>query len=112
MAGSGLSDILLEAGLISSGSIDGVMTGRHYDRALHCHQVLVECLEQLLFEKYLSQKNDRNLLAFLSEDSQRKIQALVHSPSAETLSDAITDEGLMHFIDGYLQFKKDVAGGL
>ena len=37
MAGSGLSDILLEAGLIASGSLEGVMSGKHYDRAMHCH---------------------------------------------------------------------------
>ena len=54
MAGSGLSDILLEAGLITSGSVDGVIKGKHYDRAMHCHKVLLEALEQLLFEKFLS----------------------------------------------------------
>jgi hypothetical protein len=30
MAGTGLSDILLEAGLIGSGSVTDVMTGTHY----------------------------------------------------------------------------------
>ena len=34
MEGSGLSDILLEAGLIGSGSVTGVMTGKHYSRAM------------------------------------------------------------------------------
>ncbi len=37
MAGSGLADILMESGLISSGPLAGVMTGKHYDRALNCH---------------------------------------------------------------------------
>ena len=31
MAGSGLSDILLEAGLIGSGSLASVMSGKHYE---------------------------------------------------------------------------------
>ncbi|KAH3750632.1 hypothetical protein DPMN_185160 [Dreissena polymorpha] len=31
MSGSGLSDIMLEAGLIGSGSIQGVFTGRHFE---------------------------------------------------------------------------------
>jgi hypothetical protein len=30
MQGSGLSDILLEAGLIASGSLNGVLSGKHY----------------------------------------------------------------------------------
>jgi hypothetical protein len=39
MEGTGLSDILLEAGLIGSGSVTGVMTGKHYSRAT----ALVSC---------------------------------------------------------------------
>ena len=42
MEGTGLSDILLEAGLIGSGSVTGVMTGKHYSRAMHCHKILLE----------------------------------------------------------------------
>jgi hypothetical protein len=47
-----LSDILLEAGLIGSGSVTGVMTGKHYSRAMHCHKILLEALERLLFEEF------------------------------------------------------------
>ena len=31
MAGSGLSDVLLEAGLTVSGSLNGVLKGKNYD---------------------------------------------------------------------------------
>ncbi|KAL5022875.1 hypothetical protein ScPMuIL_002030 [Solemya velum] len=48
MAGSGFSDILLEAGLITSGSIEGVLKGKHYERAMNCHKVMFEGLEPLL----------------------------------------------------------------
>jgi hypothetical protein len=41
MEGTGLSDILLEADLIGSGSVTGVMTGKHYSRAMHCHKILL-----------------------------------------------------------------------
>ena len=42
MDGSGLSDILLEAGLITSGSLSGVKSGTNYSRSIQCHKVLVE----------------------------------------------------------------------
>jgi hypothetical protein len=42
MEGTGLSDILLEACLIGSGSVTGVMTGKHYCRAMHCQKILLE----------------------------------------------------------------------
>jgi len=44
MAGTGLRDVLVEAGLISGGSLDGVISGKHYNRALHCHKAILECL--------------------------------------------------------------------
>ena len=52
MAGYGLSDILIESGLISSDSLDGVLKGKN-NRAMHCHNILVEALEQLLFQRFL-----------------------------------------------------------
>ncbi len=41
MNGSGLSDVLLEADLITSGSLKGVESGKQYDRALHCHKSML-----------------------------------------------------------------------
>jgi hypothetical protein len=52
MEGTGLSDILLEAGLIGSGSITGVMTGKHYSRAMHYHKILLDALARFLFEEF------------------------------------------------------------
>ena len=35
MSGSGLEDILIEADLMSSGSLKGVMSGKHFERSIH-----------------------------------------------------------------------------
>ena len=35
MAGSGLFDVLLEAGLVGSDSVHGVLIGKHYERAIN-----------------------------------------------------------------------------
>jgi len=47
---------IVESGLEGSGSLTGVMSGRHYSRAMHCHKVMLEALERLLIEKYCFQK--------------------------------------------------------
>ena len=44
MEGSGFGDILLESGLISSGSLQGVLSGKNYSRATRCHKVLSEAM--------------------------------------------------------------------
>ena len=62
MNGSGFSDVLLEAGLISSGSLQGVLSGKHYTRAMHCHKVMLESLERLLLEMFLSKRVEEQLV--------------------------------------------------
>lgn len=36
---AGLSDILIESGIVASGSVSGVLEGRHYNRAVRTHKV-------------------------------------------------------------------------
>ena len=37
MKGSGFEEIVIEAGLCASGSLDSVLKGRHYNRAIRIH---------------------------------------------------------------------------
>ena len=36
---AGLADILVESGIVGSGSVAGVLEGRHYNRAVRTHKV-------------------------------------------------------------------------
>jgi hypothetical protein len=47
---SGLADILIEAGLITPGSVHGVLRGKNYSRAMNCHLTVLEALERLLYQ--------------------------------------------------------------
>ncbi|XP_046346792.1 uncharacterized protein LOC124127441 [Haliotis rufescens] len=93
MNGSGLSDILLESGLIASGSITGVLSGKHYERAMHCHKVLLECLERLPMTQYVASQGQTEALSSLSEQSK---QLLV----------------LVNYIKGFQQYRDDIRAGL
>ncbi|KAK3732161.1 hypothetical protein RRG08_026543 [Elysia crispata] len=52
MKGSGFEDIITEAGLCASGSLDKMMNGKHYNRALRVHTIMLEALERLLFTAF------------------------------------------------------------
>lgn len=39
---AGLADILVESGIVGSGSVNGVLEGKHYNRALRTHKVLFD----------------------------------------------------------------------
>ena len=58
MERSGLSNILFEAGLVGFGSINWVLTGKHYSRSIHCHKTLLEALERLLLEEFCVSKGE------------------------------------------------------
>ena len=53
--GSGFCDILIESGLMTTGSLNGVLSGKGYDRALNCHRSLCEALIRLLYSKFIEQ---------------------------------------------------------
>ncbi len=55
VAGSGLEDILFQAGLCSSGSISGVISGKHYNRCWLIHEAFAEALERLFMERFSPQ---------------------------------------------------------
>ena len=62
MAGSGFEDILLESGLISSGSLQGVVTGNNFSRSMHSHEVLYEALSRLLMKKFMQETTEFNIV--------------------------------------------------
>ena len=51
--GSGFEDVVFQASVCSSGSLNGVLSGTHYNRAWTVHATFSEALERLLFERFL-----------------------------------------------------------
>ena len=87
LAGSGLSEVFLEAGLVGSGSLSGVMSDKHsYERALSCHTTLLECLEQLLLAEFVNIHGAENLNEVLPKDASEKLSALGIHLTKEKLS--------------------------
>ena len=42
-SGAGLEDILIESGIVATGSVSGVLQGTHYNRAICTHKVKYIC---------------------------------------------------------------------
>ena len=68
MAGSDFSDVFLEAGMITKGSMTGVMNGKNYSHALNCHKTLTKATFRLLFNKFIEEHELSNNLKLLAED--------------------------------------------
>ena len=57
VSGSGVEDVIFQANVCSSGSLNGVLSGSHYNRAWTVHSALSEALERLLFERFISEND-------------------------------------------------------
>ncbi|KAJ8023017.1 hypothetical protein HOLleu_38078 [Holothuria leucospilota] len=59
----GLQDIFIEAGVVTAGSVNSVMSGKHYNRAIRAHKLVSEALHKFRFESYLQtvSEEDANL---------------------------------------------------
>ena len=49
---SGFEDILIESDVIASGSVKGIIEGKHYNRAVRAHKIVSEALWRLKWEKF------------------------------------------------------------
>ena len=51
--GAGLEDVLIESGIVASGSVAGVLQGKHYNRAIHTHKVTINFYQYLQLKIYI-----------------------------------------------------------
>lgn len=61
---AGLKDLLIEARVIAVGSVNNVLSGKAYNRAVFAHKTLAEALQFLRFQTYLNtcSEEDKNLI--------------------------------------------------
>ena len=91
---AGLRDLMVESSLVGPSTVNAVLHGEHYNRAVRCLKIIFESLFRLLwplFEEWLEQRNDcaskgdANKTALL--DALSKVRT---EKSAETFSN-VTD---------------------
>ena len=53
MCGSGYTELLLEAQLVTTGSMKGVLSGKAYAKSLFCLKTVCEAMKRLLMEIFI-----------------------------------------------------------
>ena len=109
--GTGLSDISLESELMSCGSLVSVLKGKSYAQALNCHNVMLESLERLLFERFLAVQGDLSFSESLSQQSKIHLEEFVTAISKQNELNLLSDEEFTTKTDGYINFLKAVRQG-
>ena len=110
MCGSGIADIFIEAGLITSGCINGVMSGKHYNRAILCHKTMAEALERLLFQKFVELEDSS--LVHQNGESMNVFEAVISNLEKESYLELLINPKFQRFMSSYQDFRDKVASGL
>ncbi len=74
--------MLIESGLVSEGSINGVLSGKHYNRSVMSHKIIYEALQRLRFEAFMET---------LDNESREYIQSLVKATEVAFNEDKLND---------------------
>ena len=106
---SGLADILIEAG-ISTASLEGIETGKNYERCLKWHKVFLEALERLLLHKYLCD-NENESSRNLPEESKQLLNDFIESPTEANLHKVVNDANIYSLTEKYIKYKERVLKG-
>jgi hypothetical protein len=100
---AGLRDILIEADVLASGSVDAVLGGRHYNRGMRAHKLVAEAIERLRWAAFLKWNNsqghsvDLAPLAALAE----KIRGTVDNAAYMNMMDSLHMDQV---VDQYTKF--------
>ena len=86
---SGFNEVILESSICTSSSINGVMKGKHYNRAIRVHLAVCEALERLLLERFLALKV-----------AVKKLPSNLHgNPSKKFWDLSLEDASFIHLFD-------------
>ena len=85
--------MLIESGLVSEGSIAGVLSGKHYNRSIASHKIY-EALQRLRFEAFVETLGDE-----LKEYIQSIVEAAGDAFFGDKLKNLIESEEFAGLID-------------
>ena len=106
--GSGFEDIIIEAGVCASGSLQKVMSGKHYNRALRVHKLMLEALERLLYEAFINHEESTEAL---SDETQDAVNQLSVKPDSEKFANVTAREDFRRLYHNYSTFKDSIRKG-
>jgi len=104
MTGTGFEEVVIESGICSSGSIDQVLSGKHYNRALRVHQLMTVAVDNLLLEEFVKRTGyDVSNLTAVHLSADR--------PCYENLSAADSDDQWKSFVSRFSAFVASARQG-
>ena len=80
----GLSDLLIEGGIVAASSMSGVLAGRQYNRAMRAHKIVMEAMQRLRLKSFKEWLEENKNDAY--KESTEELDIVLANLSADTLT--------------------------
>ena len=99
---TGFQDVIVEAEVVAAGSLEGVISGHHYNRSMRTHKLMCEALQRLRWQAYLDifSAEDREAAMGIAADLQTAFPG-------EDFDSLVMSEKFLKVKEGYENFIKD-----
>jgi hypothetical protein len=104
MEGSGCEEVILQAGICASGSIAQDMDGKHFNRAMRVHTLMLDAVQRLLLSAFM-RETGRNV------EADTRFKCLAESPDYHKFLDVYASESDQQFVDEYKTVVESVRKG-
>ena len=88
MSCSGFEDTVFQSSVCTSGSINGILSGSHYNQAWFVHNIMSEAMERLLLTRFMAEVS---IVSIVSKSNLAIVCFPVLSPFTSTKSFRSTD---------------------
>ena len=113
---AGLRDLCTESGVIAEGSIDGVMDGHKYNRAVRLHKLMYEALMRLAWKGFLSWMEATHMNDMIHLDETLMIiDGLGNEVSQTSLNTVLENKScarILEWFKAYCEFLRSGNGNL
>ena len=108
MKGSGFENIVIEATVCASGSLQKVMSRKHYNRTLRVYKMMLEAMKSLLFEAFTA----HDLFVWeMDLETTNAVKKLTEKPDSERFHSLIISEKVKGLFNMYSEFKNGFRNG-
>ena len=109
---AGLKDICIEAGLVAEGSINGVIDGKQYNRAIRVHKCIYEALMRLAWAEFTLWADNKEETSTVIKSCVNKVNNIDDDLNHQNFSDLLDNGELSEFWMSYIDMIEHVILGL
>ena len=96
---------------MSVGSMKGVASGKNYSRAINCHTVMAEAIENMLLLKYIDDTGSELLPNNSQSELRRTVNHFATNRDKESLEIVINEPTFVECLEKYSVFRTGVSEG-